>query len=312
MADFRVILDSVDTANIDAILDEFLLQFPLERSNAEQILRQAPIVLLDQLNAEEANNVRTNLVKLTRLGAKIRVTTAAAGTVKRLTWPVIPAAARRAGNVFICPHCGERFTVHPWKAGEPETVPPQGEAARPQAEAAKPPKVAPPEPAQEVPVVAPVTPPPAAPPKVEPAADAAEPPTPVKPLTPPVAPPSNEPLGIAPKDEEVPILETKLQAAAGARAATPGAKAAPSKPVGGPPQGGGGFRVSVRQRLTGKSRKRAAELVAKYQDISRVKAARVVERSLFTVLKDVTEKEAEACRREFKEAGISVRVMEAK
>ncbi|MCJ7587778.1 MAG: hypothetical protein MUQ00_07755, partial [Candidatus Aminicenantes bacterium] len=114
MPDLRLILESVPKEQTERVIEELMTLFTIQRPYAEQIVLSAPIILLDHLTDEQASNVASNIIWLTKLGAIVRLTAEPAPTsMRRLTWPAPPNIAVRAGNVFICPHCGGRFVVQP-------------------------------------------------------------------------------------------------------------------------------------------------------------------------------------------------------
>jgi len=145
--EYRVVLKSVPPQATEAATAELMLLFPMDRAPAAQIVQAAPIVLLDKLSATQAANVDSNLGCLRALGVDIAVTSEAA-TFGRVNWPVMPDITKHAGNVFICPHCGQRLAVHPF-----------GETAALPAPAVVQPVPATPIKPQGLPVLQPITPP---------------------------------------------------------------------------------------------------------------------------------------------------------
>jgi len=120
--DYRVVLKTVPAEAVESVVAELVQLFPIDRAPAAQIAQAAPIILIDKLNPAQARNVESNLVCLRRLGAEVEINSETT-TLKRLNWPVMPDIVRHAGNVIICPHCGERLAVHPVSSVQPVMAP---------------------------------------------------------------------------------------------------------------------------------------------------------------------------------------------
>ena len=145
--EYRLILKAIPAQATERVVSELTALLPLDKAPAGQIVQAAPIVLLDKLTAVQARNVESSLGCLRRLGVDIALTSEAT-TLKRLSWPVMPEIARHRGNVFVCPHCGERLIVQSAKAqqaaaqavrpAEPAAAKPAPAPAAPRKEAAAP------------------------------------------------------------------------------------------------------------------------------------------------------------------------------
>jgi ribosomal protein L7/L12 len=93
--------------------------FGIEASLAAQIVRAAPIVLVEGLAAGQAAAVCTALSELTAAGAQIAVKTGPVGSIPKVGWGGIPKIAGKpateytaaADRGFTCPCCGASFTL---------------------------------------------------------------------------------------------------------------------------------------------------------------------------------------------------------
>jgi len=304
--EFRFILNGVRSESLRAVAQELTKLFPLDLPNAVNIAKNAPIILLDKLNAQQARVVGTYGIRLRALGAEVQVTSQPVGKLQVLRWPLLPDIAKRPGNHCICPNCGARLQMQIHVSG-PEPVPTQAEAEGP---AAPQPAVAAPaeasaEPAPE-PLVA-AAPEPAAEPEedlvLEPVDDVdtvelsedavvleAAPAAPVvEPL---------EPMAIVPE----------------APAPAPAAPAPSVAPVEPPPAPGAGVggegtcRVVMVGKVKGKKKQKAAELMAYYQGITQEEALSQLSKTVVTMARDLTEEQAETCKSEFADIGVKVKL----
>lgn len=109
--DFKFILNSVRTDAVDAVAHELTQIFPLDDATATNIVRNAPIILLDNLSPKQGRLVGTYAIRLKALGADVQVTGQPVGKLQVLKWPLLPDIAKRPGNHVICPNCGARLQV---------------------------------------------------------------------------------------------------------------------------------------------------------------------------------------------------------
>jgi len=156
-ADFKLILNAVNQTRLPAIIAELMEVLNVDRKTATGAVQAAPVVLIGGLTQPQATNLRTHLLRLTKLGAQLRLTAEPVGKIKQLRWQALPPAVRRPANVFICPTCGERFVVQRWQPAPgapsaPRPAPPPMPQAAP----------APPAPGAAPPPVRPAAPPAAA------------------------------------------------------------------------------------------------------------------------------------------------------
>jgi len=171
--DFKLVLDSVNRAQLPAIVAELMDVLNIDRKTANGAVENTPIVLVGGMSQQQAANLRTHVLRLGKLGASLRFTADPVGKMKQLRWQALPPVVRRPANIFVCPACGERFIVQRWQpapAAQPARAPARPAAAAPAAPQAPP---APPPPA------AAPAPPPAPPPLTAPPAPrASAPPAP--------------------------------------------------------------------------------------------------------------------------------------
>jgi len=344
--EYRVVLNSVPGEAAGAVVAELVRLFPIEVGPAKGIVKAAPIILVDKLTPQQARNAESHLGFLRRLGADVTVTSDQLSSVKRMTLPVKPDIVRRPGNVFICPTCGDRLVVCPEgsveSAGSPpapaktapvrESAPEKPVAREPAAEEANPSQQPT---AAEAPVSAPHKPVIKSWPKV---ASAGEPSVRQEPGTrrsaavpeaadvksSPVTPKTQKAAGEIPKriepaseapapsdaqreepadkpkapseEEEITILEP---GAVGGAPATEG-----------PASGPGKCRVSLAKKLKRSQRKTVSELIAKYQNIPLKEAIGATKKSIVTIMRNATREQAEQCKEECKQLGISVQISE--
>ena len=293
--EFRFLLNTVRSESLRAVALELTNLFPLDLPTAVNITKNAPIILLDKLTAQQARTVGTYATRLKALGAEVQVTSAPVGKLQVLRWPLMPDIAKRPGNHIICPSCGARLQVQ-------VHVPSPGAAPAPLTATAEAPAAE--EKPRPLPTTgAPAEPEPAAPPaQLEPAAAQAPVTEPEDDLVSelvlePVG--GEEPLELS--DEAVVLEEAPGQAPKGAPAAPP--PSAPGQPVGGE----GTCRVMLVGKIRGKKKVQAAELMAYYQGITVEEATAQLSRTVVTVARDLTEEQAEVCKREFADAGVRVK-----
>jgi ribosomal protein L7/L12 len=299
---YFVVLQSVPSERQEDVVSELMVLFNIERTHATQIASNVPIVLMGRLNERQVQNARSHLVRLHKLGAAIDVATTAPAGVRALSWPVLPQIAIQPANVFMCPTCGERFVVRPFKATVPEARKP-APAPAPQP-APAPPKPAEPPPAEAAEVVEAEAAEVVDEEPVEAAEAVEEPPADAEPAAAVarLAPEEPEPAEAAEEEDE--FQDVAVQATA----PEPGAQAeaaAASKAAEGQL-----FRVSLRQRVKGSQREQVAQLIAKYQKVSEKEALRLLDRPMVSVLRRASKQEADACRKAFKDIGIAVVVKE--
>jgi hypothetical protein len=323
-ADFKLILDAIDPAQAPAIVAELMEVLNIPRQVATAATQQAPIILVGGMSQPQAAVARTHVVRLGRLGAKLRLTAEPVGKLKAMTWKSIPQFVRRPANLFVCPSCGERFVVQRWlhqtavdQAAAPAAAPVAAEPVEAQALPEDAPlrvEDVPPEPA------------PAPAPAPEPVAAAPEPvevaPEPVAPAPEPVAPaPEPEPVAAAPVEEVAmaePVMAEPVEAEAipaePVPAAAPVAAAAPApapepepEPEPAPAPSGPLYDVSV-AKVRGPKQDRLAELIAERLSISFEEASRMCERTIIMVCKGAEESEAASWRKALAGLGLKPRI----
>ena len=133
-ADFKLILASVNPAQVQSVVAELMELFPIDQTTALGAVQNAPIILVSGMTPAMAANLRTHVTRLAKLGAQLRLTAEPVGKLKQFRWPSPPSATLRPANVFMCPACGERFVVQRWAPARP-AVASGAEAAREAAEA---------------------------------------------------------------------------------------------------------------------------------------------------------------------------------
>ena len=237
-------------------------------------------------------NAVGHLVRLQKLGCLLDFPVAPPPRIPGLTWPSLPSIAIKPANIFICPGCGDRFIVQPYAAV------PAAEARLAEAEPveAEPVDAEPVEAAEVVEVAE----------AVEAEAVSAEvvdaEPVAAEPVPAPAARPA-EParMDLAPSKQATP---EEVEASR------------PEKPLELQDEAGDTlpddqlYRVSLRQRVKGSAQKKqAAALIAKYQGISEKQALKLAEKALCTIARRVSKEEAEACKKEFREIGLTVRAV---
>jgi hypothetical protein len=312
-ADFKLILDAINPAQAPAIIAELMEVLNIDRRTATAAIQQAPLVLVGGMSQQQAAIARTHVVRLARLGAKLRLTAEPVGKLKTLTWKSVPHFVRRPGNLFVCPSCGERFLVQRWPHQPAQPAAPAAAAPAPAAAPAEP---QPAEPVEAEPVEAePVAEEPElaeepeAVEEAEPAVAAAEPLDTEEPLEaeadevvaeaePLMAEPIEaEPLEAEPIAEpapgpyEEPEPEPDLEPAVAPEAATTG-------PV---------YDVSV-AKVRGPKQDRLAELIAERLSISFEEASRMCERTIIMVCKGAPESEAASWRKALADLGLKPRI----
>jgi len=278
--EFKFVLNGVRPDAARAVAEELTRLFPLDLANAANVIRSAPIILLDKLTAQQARRVGTYAVRLRALGADVAVTGQPVPKLQVLRWPLLPDIAKRSGHHVICPNCGARLQVQM----HVPTAEVLSTAAKPEPEA-----------------------PPPEPPVPEPEPVGA-------------GPPEDVVLEEIPEEEEVileegsepgPRLEMELEPAPAAPEPKPKprpvAKPAPT-PAAGPGVGGeGACRVMIVGKIKGKKKQKAADLMAEYLGIGRDEAlAELSSKNLVTVARDLTVRQAEQCEGRF--AAIDVKV----
>ncbi|NQT89432.1 hypothetical protein HQ560_21870 [bacterium] len=293
-ADFKLILDAIDPAQAPAIIVELMEVLNIPRQTATAAMQQAPIILVGAMSQQQAAVARTHVVRLARLGAKLRLTAEPVGKLKALAWKSIPQFVRRPANLFVCPSCGERFIVQRWLH---QTAQGQAAAAPAPAHAARA------EPVEAVPVAEAIEAEPAAP---EPAL--AEEPMPVEavqaePITAVAAP---RRAAAAPAEaivEAEPIMAEAVEA-----------EAMPEQEPELEPEfepgsasGGPAYDVSV-AKVRGPKQDKLAELIAERLSISFEEASRMCERTIIMVCKGAEESEAARWRKSLADLGLKPRI----
>ena len=296
--EFKFILNAVPPDTLQPVAQELTTLFPLDLPNAVNIARSAPIILADKLTPQQARSVGTYAVRLKALGADVQITSQPVGKLQTLRWPLLPDIAKRPGNHLICPNCGVRLQVQVYlpmvEAESPPTAGPE-----PAAKVEPPPaQLAPqaPQPPPEQPAPQAPQPPPA-----QPAPQAPQPP-PLPPAEPDLADEVIlEPITDDDLSDEVVILEEEPQDIAVAAAAT---AALPGEAVG----GGGSCRVMLVGKIRGEKKRKAAELVAFYLGLTEENALSQLTKTVVTVARDLTEDQAEECRKQFSDIGVKVKI----
>jgi hypothetical protein len=322
-ADFKLILDAINPAQAPAIIAELMEVLNIDRRTATAATQQAPLVLVGGMSQQQAAIARTHVVRLARLGAKLRLTAEPVGKLKTLTWKSVPQFVRRPGNLFVCPSCGERFLVQRWPHQPAQPAAPAAAAPAPAAAPAEP------EPVEAEPVA--VEPVEAEPVEAEPVAEEpvaeepelAEEPEAVEEAEPAVA--AAEPLDTeepleAEADEVVaeaePLMAEPIEAEP--IEAEPVAEPAPEpyeepEPDLGPavaPEAattGPVYDVSV-AKVRGPKQDRLAELIAERLNISFEEASRMCERTIIMVCKGAPESEAASWRKALANLGLKPRI----
>ncbi len=283
-ADFKLILDAIDPAQAPAIVAELMEVLNIPRQVATAATQQAPIILVGGMSQPQAAVARTHVVRLGRLGAKLRLTAEPVGKLKAMTWKSIPQFVRRPANLFVCPSCGERFVVQRWlhqTAHDQAPAPPAPVSAVPVAEAVAV-EAVPAAPAEGV--------------QAEPAAPAPEP-APVEDV------PEAEPIMAEPV-EAVAVPAEPVPAPAPVAAAVPEPEPEPE-----PSSGASGplYDVSV-AKVRGPKQDRLAELIAERLRISFEEASRMCERTIIMVCKGAEESEAASWRKALAGLGLKPRI----
>jgi hypothetical protein len=273
------------------------------------------------MTQQQAAIARTHVVRLARLGAKLRLTAEPIGKLKTLTWKSVPQFVRRPGNLFVCPSCGERFLVQRWQHQPAQAVAPAAAAAPAPAAAPAEPEPVEAEPVAAEPVEAePVDEEPMAEePRLAEEPEAVEEAEPAVPATEPLdaeepleaeaeevvaeaeplmaEPIEAEPLEAEPIEEPEPEPEPyeepepDLEPAVAPEAATTG-------PV---------YDVSV-AKVRGPKQDRLAELIAERLRISFEEASRMCERTIIMVCKGAPESEAASWRKALANLGLKPRI----
>ncbi len=292
--DFKLVLDAVDEARREDVVAELAEVLFLDRRTAGEAVRNAPIVLIAGMNQEQAANVRTHVLRLAKLGAKLRLTSEPVGRLKQLRWQALPPVVRRPANIFVCPSCGERFVVQRWAAPEPappKQAEPEAPAPQPAAEAEAPQEAAP---AEAVPVAEAVE----EVPEAEPVAEA----QPVAEAEPVATEEGGAELAAlqaaaAESEQEAPQVEEKEPA----RPSQAPAAAEPSAPSG--PR----YDVSV-AKIRGEKAERLVELLVEREGISYEEARSRCERTVVVVCRNAPSSEADEWRRALLKIGIKPRI----
>ena len=128
--DFKLILNGVRSDALTDVAQELTTLFPLDKPTALNIVKNAPIILLDKLTPLQARNVGTYATRLKALGADVLITGQPVGKLQTLRWPLLPDITKRSGNHVICPNCGARLQVQ-IHAGPEASDPPAQPAASP-------------------------------------------------------------------------------------------------------------------------------------------------------------------------------------
>jgi len=311
-SDFKLILNGVRSDAVQAVAQELTTLFPLDVPTAVNILKNAPIILVDKLTPQQARSVGTYATRLRALGAEVQVTGQPVGKLQTLRWPLLPDIAKRPGNQLICPSCGARLQVQVFMPpGEVHAAPPAAQAAAPSA--APVPAQAPAAPEgkveeESIPRVeesAPAAPHPAVSPRPAPRVVPAPPPPPPadEAILEPV---EDEPVELA---EEDVILEAEPEPVAAPARPAPAAAAAPSAAPGPPVGGGGNCRAVIVGKIKGDKKQNAAELMAYYLGITREEAFNdLSKKTVVTAAKNLTPEEAEDCKNRFAEIDVRVQI----
>jgi len=323
--EYRIALNLVPPEAVEPVVAELVMLFPIEPQSARDIVQAAPIVLVDKLTAQQARNAETHLGFLRRLGARVEITSRGLSSLKRLNLPVKPDIVRRPGNVFICPTCGDRLVV-----GSLGTIAPAVPVAPEKKAVAE--KPAPVESAKPAPK-------PAAPvgkswPKIagaetparqEPPSEAGDPRTKTAGRPRPPEAGSVESSAPKPKTQKaevkapgkaMPVSEPSVtreltvdeEATGRKKGPSAGDTAAAQQPA--PAPGEAKCRVSIAKKLKRSQRTSAAELIAKYQNIPLEEAIAATKKSVIVIMRNVTKEQAEECKKECKDLGISAQINE--
>ena len=284
--DFKFILNSVRTDAVEAVAHELTQIFPLDDPTAVNIVKNAPIILLDNLSPKQGRLVGTYAIRLKALGADVQVTGQPVGKLQVLRWPLLPDIAKRPGNHVICPNCGARLQVQIFVPPPESTPPPEPESRPSDTGIVKPITDDAPEPVAEVEVG-----------PVEPAGEAEEAIEEV--ILEPVesdSGDSNEELEALPEDDDAMIHEP-----------SPAIEVASDVPVA--LGGDGNCRVSIIGKVKGKKKQNAGAIMARYLGIEESDAlARLSKRTVVTVATELTERQAEEGKREFSDIGVKVTI----
>lgn len=122
-ADFKLLLVSVNPAQVQSIVAELMELFPIDQKTALGAVQNAPIILVGGMTPAMAANLRTHVPRLAKLGAQLRLTAEPVGKLKQFRWPAPPPATLRPANIFMCPTCGERFVVQRWAPARQAAAP---------------------------------------------------------------------------------------------------------------------------------------------------------------------------------------------
>ena len=289
--DFKLILNGVRSDALTDVAQELTTLFPLDKPTAMNIVKNAPIILLDKLTPLQARNVGTYATRLKALGADILITGQPVGKLQALRWPLLPDITKRSGNHVICPNCGARLQIQVHAGPEASDSPAQP-AAFPPSQAA----------AQSMPSSPPAhsaTPPSATPHNPQPGPQSAEQQSAFGTKEDAVLEPIIE--EVAELSDDVSLSDEKVVLDKTSR---PPAPPSPPSPA---PVGGGTFRVLIVGKIKGEKKQKASDIMAEYLGISRDEAlVDLNRRTVLTVAKDLTEEQAEDCRHRFAEIGVRV------
>jgi len=301
-SDFKFILNSVRSDAAEAVSHELTQLFPVDGPTAANIVRNAPIILLDNLSPQQARKVGTYAIRLKALGADVQVTGQPVGKLQVLRWPLLPDIAKRPGNHVICPNCGARLQM--------QILMPAAEPVAPPAVDGNP---------SDTGVIAPITEPPAegaAPPPPDASSEpaAADPSAELEPES-PAAPGEEdvieevilEPVDDEPEEEEASVESLMEGDEPMIHEPDPAIEVASDVPLA--LGGDGTCRVSLVGKTKGKKKLKAAELMARYLGIEEDEAlARLNKRSVVTVATDLSDKQADRCKKEFADIGVKVTI----
>ena len=288
--DFKFILNSVRTDAVEAVAHELTQIFPLDDPTAVNITRNAPIILLDNLSPKQGRLVGTYAIRLKALGADVQVTGQPVGKLQVLRWPLLPDIAKRPGNHVICPSCGARLQMQifvpppePPPAPEPQGSPSDTGIVKPRTDnAAEPTAEAEPDSAAESDAT-------------EPATDEEEAIEEVM-LEPADSGDGDEELESVAGDDDAMIHEP-----------SPAIEVASDVPIA--IGGEGSCRVSIIGKVKGKKKLSAGAIMARYLGIEESDAlARLSKRSVVTVATELTDQQAEECKKEFASIGVKVTI----
>ena len=151
--DFKLVLSGVNQARLQDIVAELAEVLNIDPKMASDAIANAPIVLIAGMTQQQATILRTHLLRLVKLGAKMTLGTEPVGKAKQLQWPAPPPILRRPANFFVCPSCGERFLVQrlPSIPAARPAPPPSAQAPAPEAPVAEEPVEATPVEAEPLP-----------------------------------------------------------------------------------------------------------------------------------------------------------------